>query len=330
MDSITQAVLGATVGYAVLGRKIGRKAALYGAALGTLPDLDVLVDFGGPVENMTYHRGATHSFFVQLLVAPLFAWFFDRWHRAGWLRWAIGVYLIFATHTLADAFTVYGTQVFWPFTDFPFAHAILFIVDPVYTIPLIVATLVVLASKNPEFRGRFNTGALVFSTAYLLWAAGAKWHIDSMVEQAMAERGISPEVYESTPAPLTTLLWRGVAIEGDQYYEIFASVLDAPSDVTIKVYPRNLQLLNDLPSDSRLKRLKWFTKGQYGVWQRADQVFIADLRMGFEGSYVFNFEAAKRKGDQSVIGSFAQLESEPEFADLGLLFKRIVDPAVVW
>ena len=60
MDSITQAVLGGAVGYAVLGRKLGKRAALIGAGFGTLPDLDVLIDFGGPIENMTYHRGVSH------------------------------------------------------------------------------------------------------------------------------------------------------------------------------------------------------------------------------------------------------------------------------
>ena len=74
MDSITQAVLGGTVTYTVVGKRLGRRAALYGAALGTLPDLDVLIDFGGPIENMTYHRGFSHAFVVQALAAPVLAW----------------------------------------------------------------------------------------------------------------------------------------------------------------------------------------------------------------------------------------------------------------
>ena len=65
MDSVTQAVLGGAVSYAILGQRIGKRAALYGAAFGTLPDLDVLIDFGGPIENMTYHRGFSHSFLIQ-------------------------------------------------------------------------------------------------------------------------------------------------------------------------------------------------------------------------------------------------------------------------
>ena len=73
MDSLTQFALGAAVGTAVLGRRIGpRKAAIAGGLLGTLPDLDVLFPFDDPIESFTLHRGATHSFFVQAVVAPLF------------------------------------------------------------------------------------------------------------------------------------------------------------------------------------------------------------------------------------------------------------------
>ena len=42
MDSLTQIVLGAAVGEATLGRKVGNKALLWGAIAGTIPDLDVV------------------------------------------------------------------------------------------------------------------------------------------------------------------------------------------------------------------------------------------------------------------------------------------------
>jgi len=96
MDSVTQAVLGGAVSYAILGRRLGKRAAIYGAALGTLPDLDVLIDFGGPIENMTHHRGFSHSFFVQAFIAPLLAWLFvrpERLSEALFLRWWLAIFL---------------------------------------------------------------------------------------------------------------------------------------------------------------------------------------------------------------------------------------------
>ncbi len=98
MDSLTQVVLGSAVGYAVLGNKIGRKAALWGAALGTLPDLDVFIPYGGPVEAFTYHPGFSHSFIVHLLISPLIVWLILKIHsgmqihKARWFGWYFYVY----------------------------------------------------------------------------------------------------------------------------------------------------------------------------------------------------------------------------------------------
>ena len=64
MDSVTQIVLGSAVGHAVLGRQAGRRAALWGAVCGTLPDLDVLVPLADPVAAFTYHRSASHSLII--------------------------------------------------------------------------------------------------------------------------------------------------------------------------------------------------------------------------------------------------------------------------
>ena len=105
VDSVTQAVLGGVVSYAILSKHIGKRAALYGAAFGTLPDLDVLIDFGGPIENMIYHRGFSHSFLIQAFVAPVFAWMMARPKRFTdivFLKWWLAIFLCFVTHSLAD------------------------------------------------------------------------------------------------------------------------------------------------------------------------------------------------------------------------------------
>ena len=328
MDSVTQAVLGGTVTYAVLGRKIGKRAMLYGAALGTLPDLDVFIDFGGPVENMTYHRGVSHSFFVQLLVTPILAWLMTRFDRASWRRWCVAIYLCFVTHTLADMFTVYGTQMFWPFTDYPFAHAILFIVDPIYTLPLIAAFIGVLVMRSDSTARKLNASALIFTTAYLVWSLGAKAWVDQRMQDQLAAQGIQAEVFESSPAPLTTLLWRGVAVQGDQYFELYTSVFDRADQVSIRRYPRGAVALAPFWEAWRVERLRWFTKGQYSLWRQDNRLYLADLRMGSHGAYVFNFEVARQTDEEWVLGDFSQVQAPPRMEALPQLFKRILDPSI--
>ena len=113
MDSVTQLVLGAAVGEATLGRKIGNRALLWGAALGTLPDLDVFIPLGDVVSDFTYHRSASHSLFMLALLTPLLAWVATRIHpdtRALFKRWMLAIYLIFVTHVLLDSLTAYGRR----------------------------------------------------------------------------------------------------------------------------------------------------------------------------------------------------------------------------
>lgn len=71
MDSLTQIVLGAAVGEAVLGRKVGNRAMLWGGICGTLPDLDVLANaVSDPMSALAYHRAFTHSLAFAVIIAP--------------------------------------------------------------------------------------------------------------------------------------------------------------------------------------------------------------------------------------------------------------------
>lgn len=79
MDSLTQIVLGAAVGEAVLGKKVGNKAMLWGAIAGTIPDLDVFIKlFADPITSTELHRGISHSLFFSLLMAPILGWLVNK------------------------------------------------------------------------------------------------------------------------------------------------------------------------------------------------------------------------------------------------------------
>ena len=133
MDSLTQAGLGAAVGYAVMGRQVGRRALVWGAVVATVPDLDVFVPLGDDVANFTKHRSASHSLVVHTLVAPAIAWVIGRLapaSRPHRLRRFLLVYLSLVTHALLDGLTVYGTQLLWPLPLAPTTWSTLFIIDP--------------------------------------------------------------------------------------------------------------------------------------------------------------------------------------------------------
>ena len=170
MDSLTQIALGSAVGVAVMGRRTAVwKAALWGAVAGTLPDLDAFIDHGDPILNMTRHRAESHALFFLTLAAPLLAWIVSRLNGEAALfkRWWLALWLVLITHPLLDAMTVYGTQLLQPFTDHPYGVGSIFIIDPAYTVPLIVGVVAALRLNNAARGLRWNALGLVLSTAYL-------------------------------------------------------------------------------------------------------------------------------------------------------------------
>ncbi|MBC8126272.1 MAG: metal-dependent hydrolase, partial [Gloeobacteraceae cyanobacterium ES-bin-144] len=175
MDSITQAVLGAAVGECLLGKRLGNRALVWGAFLGTLPDLDVLLSpLLSTTHDLWWHRGPSHSLLVMITASFLMApWFAKRWKRekvtkarAGWF-----IFAVWSTHVLIDCFTVYGTSVFWPFPVRRVAFNNLFIIDLFFTLPMLVA-LIWLAflrtNKQLALRRRLNAWGLGLATGYAL------------------------------------------------------------------------------------------------------------------------------------------------------------------
>ena len=176
MDSLSQIALGAAVSVAVMGRRTAVwKAALWGAVAGTLPDLDVLIDHGDAIRNMVLHRAETHSLFwltvFSLPFAALVARLSGEWSQ--WRRWALAMWLALVTHPLLDAMTVYGTQLALPFTNHPYGVGSVFIIDPLYTLPLLFGAGWALAGGGSRRGLTANTVGLALSTAYLAWGVAA-------------------------------------------------------------------------------------------------------------------------------------------------------------
>lgn len=297
MDSLTQLVLGAAVGEATLGRQVGRRALLWGAICGTLPDLDVFIPFGDAVRDFTYHRGFSHSLFVLAALTPLIVWLILKLHpetRREWRGWFILVYLVFATHVLLDCFTVYGTQIFWPLPLPPVGWSTIFIIDPVYTVPLLVGVIAALiVGRKSNWGWRFNAVGLALSSLYLAWSVGVKWHVEAVAHASLQAQGVHYERLLTTPAPFNTLLWRVVAMDSDSYYEGFYSVFDEERTLAVTHYPNGSGLLNGIDDEWTVQRLQWFTKGFYAVAREGGAIIITDLRMGLEPNYVFRFKVGE-------------------------------------
>ncbi len=87
MDSLTQLTLGAAVGEAVLGKKIGNRAMVWGAFGGLLPDFDVFARFfTDEITALAFHRGFMHSILFSIIMAFLLGWSVEWLYRSGIYR----------------------------------------------------------------------------------------------------------------------------------------------------------------------------------------------------------------------------------------------------
>lgn len=285
MDSLTQIVLGAAVGEAVAGRKMGAKAALWGAIGGTIPDLDVFLRFFyDPLDAALVHRGFSHSLLFAFLAGAILAPLSHKLTKQHYTKsmWFLVWFLSIVTHPLLDIFTNYGTQFFWPFS-WRLTFNSVFVIDPLYTIPFMFLLIGALFMKRESKRRRiWNWSGIIYSSCYLVWGVVIKLIVYSNTDSYFKQANIHPKSTMVTPMPLTSFYWDLIIEDDSNYYVGYKSLFAAFDPKTIEVIPKNHQLLQNInwEGNSRIAEIKHITNGFYAVEKRLDSLFIYDLRFG--------------------------------------------------
>ena len=287
VDLLTQAALGAVVGELVLGRQLGRRALAWGALFGTLPDLDIVFEWILPTAwNLVMHRGITHS----LLFTGLLTWLLakplaKRWKkdkvtpkRAAWF-----VFLAWGTHVLIDVFTVDGAGVLDPLPLPRLSTDNLSIIDPLFTIPLVVAVIIGLFVKPKEWKKgkgiRSASWCLGVSTFYVLLSFLAKLSISRAVETDMAKRGVAWQRKMEAPTFSNILLWRTLVECPGEIWIGYRSIFDASAQpIRWTVVPKGEDIAAKHADAREVKIVKWVSKGWWIARESADGVWLADLR----------------------------------------------------
>ena len=296
MDSLTQIVLGAAVGEAVLGKKVGNKALLYGAIAGTIPDLDVIFgNFTDTITAIEWHRGFSHSLLFSILLAPILGWLvnkIERKYALGWKAWSKLFFLGLFTHPLLDAFTTWGTQLFWPFSTRLALNSI-FVIDPFYTLPFLVCTIMVLFYKrDSKKRRQINRTGLYISTFYLLSTLVIKQVASQQFENALLEQKIEYTQLSTRPAPFSTILWNANIDTPDTYLIADFSFFDTQA-IQFKKYSKKRNAAVKQLEYPNVLRLITISEGWYVLEEKEGDWYFNDLRFGLipkkDGSESFTF-----------------------------------------
>ena len=269
-----------------------------GAIGGTIPDLDVvfypLLD---SIQRIGFHRGISHSFLFVIVASPIFGWIAaklsgdQRVPRSVWIR--IGFWSLI-THILLDSFTVYGTGLFEPFSNYRAAFNSIFIIDPLYTLPLVVGLLPAVFGIRKGGSARiFSIYGLAVSTLYLGWTLVAKFSADRVFESNLAQSNIGYTRMITTPTAFNSVLWRALVETDDGFVESYYSLV-AGERQDFRPIRGDDDVPSGLEGTPAVSTVQWFSNGFYTVSRKNGSVLMNDLRFGtigfYEGPFVFAFE----------------------------------------
>jgi inner membrane protein len=314
MDTLTHTVIGACVGEAVSGKRLGKQAMLWGALANNLPDIDVITYFWlRQPDTFLAHRGFTHSILFCLLLTPLFGLFLKRIYsrkssfslNEAMLLAGSGLFL----HIILDALTVYGTGWFEPFSHYRVSLNTLFIIDPLYSIGFVAAAaaLLILKTKNSR-RAAWLCFAFVFSSAYLLLSLAIKIYVNHNVEDALKKQRLSASDYFTTPTPFNNLLWYVVQKDSISYHVGYYCIFDKADSINFWLFPRNDSLLEKVEDKDIVYKLVRFSQGYYVVENKEPLFVFSDLRFGQIGGwyipdapFVFSYNLFKDANNSLVL-----------------------------
>ena len=264
MDPLSQGALGAVLPQAALPRETLRAATLLGCVAGMAPDLDVFISSRtDPLLFLEYHRQFTHALvfipigagIVALLLHPLVR------RTLAWRQSYLACLLGYGTHGLLDACTSYGTQLLWPFSDDRVAWNNVSVVDPAFTVPLLVLVLLAVALR----RRAFAVAGLAWVLAYLGFGVVQNQRAEAAGALLAQARGHEPERLTAKAGFANLLVWK-VVYEHDGRFYVDGIRTGAGVTVCPGASVARLDLERDLPwldAQARqardVERFRWFS-----------------------------------------------------------------------
>lgn len=286
MDPVSQGLVGSVLPASTSNKYEIRLAILIGFLAGLVADIDVIIRSStDPLLFIEYHRQFTHSLiFIPIggLVAAGFCWIFLR-KRLG--LWKIFFYAVlgYGTHCLLDACTNYGTELLWPFSDVKIAWNVISIIDPIFTLTLLLLVILAVIIKS---RLIVRIG-LLFAIFYLLFGFYQREEAKDVLLSLAESRGHQVERVMVHPSIGNLILWRAI-YESDGKYYVEAIRLSPLSETkiyngnSIEVFDASNDL-HELAPDSVLyndvRRFRHFTRDFLVVHPDYPDM-VGDLRMG--------------------------------------------------
>ena len=281
MDPLSQGTVGAAFAQSTANKNNILRIGVIGFLAGLAPDLDVLIrSSNDPILFLEYHRQFTHSLFFipfgSLIVALLLFPLVKRSMRFKTVY--LASLLGYATHGLLDACTSYGTQLFWPFSNERVTWNNISIIDPLFTIPILIFVGTAIKTR----KRLFSFFAIGWATFYLsLGFVQYERTLSTAIELAHS-RGHNAERLTLKPSFGNLILWKSIYQHEEKFYvDAIRTVRSSTwcSGENIRMFDYQ-QHLPDLDEDSQQKkdieRFRWFSQDYLGFDEEKN--LVTDVR----------------------------------------------------
>ena len=310
MDPLTQGVVGAVASQQPASRKTILVATILGFFSGLAPDLDIFIRSDkDPLLALEFHRQFTHSLvFIPiggLICAAVFYYLFAKNNGLTFKKTYIFSTLGYGTHGLLDSCTSYGTQLFWPFTDNRISWNTISIVDPLFTIPLLILIIFTAYKKNKIF----SRAALIWIVIYCIFGFFQKERAKNFGEEIALSRGHDVINILVKPSLANLFVWK-IIYSTDSYYHVDAVKIALKSKIYEGSKINKLNIKDSFPwldlnsqQAKDLERFRWFSGGYLAISKKYPNRVI-DIRYSIlpnEINGLWGIELDKKADENSHI-----------------------------
>ena len=281
MDPISQGTVGAALAQSTANKNNIIKIGIIGFLAGLAPDLDVFIRSStDPMLSLEYHRQFTHSLFfipfgaliVTLVIFPLVK-------KSLSLKTVyVASFFGYTTHGFLDACTSYGTLLFWPFSNERVTWNNISVVDPIFTIPVLVLVATAIITRKPLF----SFFAIGWMTFYLLLGFVQYERAFLVANDLAHSRGHTPERLTLKPSFGNLILWKSIyQYEENFYVDAIRTALSSTWCLgeSIRMFDYQYHLPNlDIDSQQRkdIERFRWFSQDYLGF--DYEKSLVTDVR----------------------------------------------------
>jgi len=284
MDPLTQGIVATTAAQSISFNKKLLIISIVGFLSGLAPDIDIFIrSKEDPLLFLEFHRQFTHSlvfipiggFICSISFYYLFTKRFSFTFKETYIYSTIG----YATHGIIDSFTTYGTQLLWPFTNERFAWNTISVIDPLFTIPVIILCLFTLIKTNKIY----SYYAITWMLLYQITGFVQKDRAENIITSYALKRDHQINNIEAKPSFGNIVVWK-VIYSNETHYYVNAIKLGW----THTIYPgemiKKLDITNDfkwLDIDSQqykdIERFRWFSNNYLGIAKNNNNI-LYDIR----------------------------------------------------